>query len=180
MSERIHPQDAEPEFASGSESKNLRARIKDVAKKFGSERLYHDGLTATFQLDSQRLMTCRYIAKAGEYSPGSYVSYWQTLEEYPDGSSMQLHREYQVTGKNIAYFSERVVHYDEDENEISYSAERPEGMHALLGNRVLRKLRGIIEDNSLYSYQVQEITEILDSLTEAQLVACEDETVDDL
>lgn len=180
MSERLHPHDTEPQLASSLEAKKLKAKIKDVAMKFGSERVNHDGYTATFQLDSRRLLTCRYITKTGDYGRGSFVNYWRTLEEYPDGSSMQLHREYQITGKNEVFFSERAVHYDEDEEEIPFSAERPEGMHTLVWNRMLRKFREKFEDSSLYSYQVEEITGILDSLTEAQLVACEDETVDDL
>ena len=180
MSERLPPHDTEPELATGPEAKRLKAKIKDVATIFGSERKDHDGFTATFQLDSQRLLTCRYITKVGEYGRGSFISYWRTLEKYPDGSSMQLHREYQITGKNEVFFSERAVHYDEDENEIPFSAERPEGMHTLVWNRMLRKFREKFEDNNMYSYQVEEITDILDSLTEAQLVACEDETVDDL
>jgi len=180
MNERLPRQDSEPEPATRAEAKCLQAKIKDVAKKYGSERVDRDVSTATFQLDSQRLLTCRYITKTGGYGRGSFVNYWRTLEEYPDGSSMQLHREYQITGKNEVFFSERAVHYDENEEEIPFSAERPEGMHSLVWNRMLRKFREKFEDNSLYSYQVEELTDTFDSLTEAQLVACEDETVDDL
>lgn len=180
MSKEYFLSDGAPEFVTYEEAKELCAAIRDVTKKYGKERKDRDGYTATFQLDSQRLMTCRYITKKGEYGRGSFVSYWQTLEEYPDGSSMQLYREYHITTKNEVYFSERAVYYDEYENEIPFSAERPEGMHALAWHRMLRKLKEEFQDNNLYSYQAEEITGILDSLTEAQLVACEDETVDDL
>jgi hypothetical protein len=188
MSEQLPFPDNEPDLVTASVAKAVRKQVAEVAKKYGSERIAHDGFTATFQLDSRRLLTCRYITKSDELTRGVYVSFWESLTEYEDGSSVQLSKEYQITtDASRGYITERAVHFDADEDEIPYITDEPVGLQIIFKNRWLRKrqaeVEGFIEefdDHVFYRYQADELTELLSALNESHVVACEDETVDDL
>jgi hypothetical protein len=187
MIERFSHYDRSPELATKEHARVIKERVKELTKVHGSQRMHRDGLTATFQLDSKRLVTCRHITRSGdEYNKGIFVSYWETLAEYEDGSSVQLNREFSLTGRTMnMYFEERVVHLDSDENEIPYSPMRMQGMNIILWNRWLKNRKAevdafneVFDDRSFYGYQADTMIELLALPTAAHLVACEDDTVD--
>lgn len=186
MSERLSHPDNSPEVCTVQEAEALRTRIKELAKWHGSERKNRDGYTASFQLDSLRILTLRLITNDGEYPRGAYVSIWETVAEYEDGSSVQINRELEIKGtKKIptVYYSERAVAYDADENEVPIVVERMEGEHIKAFNRrrmaheaELELFLAQFDDHTLYGYQVVNLEELFDSITEAHCITCEDET----